>query len=179
MLSGGKKSSVGVVSTVQKKEKKQEFPQLKPAGSTKDLLKDWSKTIELVEKHPLSQARVINTAVLTDLTQILNSMNEKLDKLAKIDEILSLLSETKGQLEKAGLPTRNVDVVIGSLKGLTLKDQDALKFFKDKQLTTEGFADNAGLSRSTASSRLNKLYSMGLLEKTAEGKQIVYQIKQQ
>lgn len=151
---------------------------MKPAGSTKDLLKDWSKTLEMVEKHPLSQARVINTAVLNDLTQVLNSMNEKLDKLAKLDEILSLLGETKAQLENAGLPTRNVDAVIGSLKGLTLKDQDALKFFKDEQLTTEAFAEKAGLSRSTASFRLNKLFSMGLLDKTAEGKEIVYGFKQ-
>ena len=82
-----------------------------------------------------------------------------------------------------GLPVRlkipgiNVDAVIDGLRGLTLKDQDALKFFKDEALTTEGFAAKASLSRSTASSRLNKLFSMGLLEKVAEGKQILYKVK--
>lgn len=155
-----------------------EFPELKPSGSTKDLLKDWSKTLEMVENHPLSQVRVINTAVLTDLTQVLNSMNEKLDKLSKMDEIIALLNETKADLDNAGLSSRNVDAVIGSLKGLTLKDQDALKVFDGKALTTEDFADKAGLSRSTASSRLNKLFSMNVLDKVADGKKIVYKIKQ-
>ena len=146
--------------------------------ATKDLLKEWSKTLELVEKHPLSQARVINTGVLTDLTQVLGSMNEKLDNLGKLDDIMHLLIETKKQLGGADMPTAKIDAVIGGLKGLTIKDQDALKFFKsDETLTTEEFSKVSKLSRSTASSRLNKLFSFGLLEKVADGKQIVYKLK--
>ena len=156
-----------------------EFPEVKPVGSTKDLLKDWSKTLEMVEKHPLSQVRVINTAVLTDLTNILSSMDDKLNKLAKLDDIMKLLLDTKKQLDSVGMPTGNIDAVIGSLKGLTLKDQEALSFLKAGELlTTEDFADRASLSRSTASSRLNKLFSLGLLDKTADGKKIVYKLKQ-
>ncbi|MFA5405766.1 MAG: hypothetical protein WC307_00185 [Candidatus Nanoarchaeia archaeon] len=169
---------VETVPTVEKNVKKKAFPEIKPVGSTKDLLKEWSKTIEMVENHPLSQARVINTTVLNDLTQVLNSMNEKLEKLAKLDEITSLLLETKQQLESAGLSTGNIDAVMGAVRGLTIKDKDALSLFKgDELFSTEDFAERASLSRSTASSRLNKLFSLGMLEKSAEGKKILYKVK--
>jgi DNA-binding transcriptional ArsR family regulator len=159
--------SVGTVST--QKEK----------AATKDLLKDWSKTIEMVEKHPLSQARVMNTAVLSDLTRVLNSMDEKLSKLDKLDEIVRLLGETKKQLTSAGLPTVSIDQAIDRIKGLTLKDKDAFEVFKsDDELTTEEFAKASKVSRSTASTRLNRLFSFGLLEKDTDGKKIVYKLKQ-
>ncbi len=166
--------SVGTVPT----DKKEDFQQVIPAISTKDLLKDWSKTLEMIENHPLSQARVINTGILSDLTRILHSMDEKLSNLSKLDKIMRLLVETKTQLKEAGLSTKNIDAVLSDLKGLTVKDQEALAVFKEgEELTTESFATKAGLSRSTASSRLNKLFSLGLLEKKAEGKKIVYKKK--
>ncbi len=171
--------TVGTVPTQQEEQPETSFPKVKPVESSTDLLKEWSKTLEMVEKHPLSQARVINTGILSDLTRILHSMDEKLSGLTKLDEIIHLLVETKSQLENAGLSTSKVDAVIGSLKGLTLKDQEALKVFSvDDLLTTETFAEKAGLSRSTASSRLNKLFSLGLLEKVAQGKKIAYKLKQ-
>lgn len=147
--------------------------------TTSELLKDWSKTIERVENHPLSQARVINTGLLNDLTHILASMDERLEKLSKLDEIISLLESTRDQLKGAGLSTDSVDAAISGLKGLTVKDREALKLFKDNgPFTTKAFAKKAGLSRSTASSRLNKLFSLGLLDKEAEGKKIIYKLKQ-
>jgi DNA-binding transcriptional ArsR family regulator len=158
---------VGTVST-----RKQALP-------TSDLLKNWSKTIEMVEKHPLSQARVMNTAVLSDLTRVLNSMDEKLSKLDKLDKIVSLLGETKKQLSSAGLSTSMIDQAIDRIKGLTIKDKNAFEVFKSKdELTTEGFAEVSKVSRSTASSRLNRLFSFGLLEKNTDGKKIVYRAKQ-
>ncbi len=179
MMSKKASMSVGTVSTEQQTAQKQDFPEVKPVTSSKDLLKEWSKTLEMVESHPLSQARVLNTAILDDLNRVLHSMDEKLEKLSKVDDIYHLLLETKKQLEGAGLPTSNVDAVIGSIKGLTIKDRDALSFFKiDELLTTEDFADKASMSRSTASSRLNKLFSFGLLDKVAEGKKIGYKLKQ-
>jgi|GEM_PF-1852097 len=160
-------------------QEKQDFPEINPEESTKDVLEQWTKTLETVEKHPLSQARVINTAVLNDLTQVLHSMDEKLSDLGKLDKIIGLLIETKKQLDEAGMPTSSVDAAISSLKGLTVKDQEALKFFKgDEEIDTEEFATRAKLSRSTASSRLNKLFSFGLLEKNADGKKIVYKLKE-
>ncbi len=155
------------------------FPTVKPVDSTDDMLKEWSKTLEIVEKHPLSQARVINTGILNNLTHILNSMNEKLNSLNKLDKIVTLLLETKSQLENAGLSTRNVDVILSNIKGLTIKDEEALNYFKDGVLlTTEEFAKLSNLSRSTASSRLNKLFSLGVLEKISEGKKVKYKLRQ-
>ena len=166
-----KQMTVGTVPTVEKKD----FPEIKPVGSTGDLLNEWTKTLEMVEKHPLSQARVINTGVLTDLTHILNSMNEKLDALSKLDNLLDLLNSVKKQLSDANLSTHNVDALITNIKGLTVKDQDALNCFTDGVLlSTDDFAKQLKLSRSTASSRLNKLHSFGLLEKVADGKKIMY-----
>lgn len=160
-----KKKSVGTVPTVDK--------------TTSEMIKNWSKSIERVENHPLSQARVINTSLLNDLSSILASMDEKLDKLSKLDKVLALLEDAREQLEGAGLSTSSVDSAISNLKGITVKDQEALDLFKDDgSFTTKAFAKKAGLSRSTASSRLNKLFSLGLLEKEAKGKKIVYKLKQ-
>jgi len=178
LLSKWRKKRKMTQEPVPTQEQKQDFPEIKPE-SGENVLKQWTKTLDMVENHPLSQARVINTAVLTDLTHVLNSMDEKLDNLGKLDKIISLLIETKKQLNEAGMPTDKVDAAITSIKGLTIKDQEALNFFKgDELLTTKVFAERADLSRSTASSRLNKLFSFGLLEKVAKGKKIAYKLKQ-
>ena len=39
------------------------------------------------------------------------------------------------------------------------------------------WSKKVGLSRSTASSRLNKLFSLGVLEKETDGKKIVYKLR--
>ena len=93
--------------------------------------------------------------------------------------IVHLLGETKKQLGNAGLSTENIDQVMGRLKGLTVKDKNAFEVFKSKnELTTEGFAKVSKVSRSTASSRLNRLFSFGLLEKKTDGKKIMYKMSQ-
>ena len=163
-----KKKRVGTVPTQAK------YPVVEPLP-TKDLLKEWLKTVEMVENHPLSQVRVINTAILSELTRVLNSMNEKLEKLNKLNKIADMLEEVRSQIKDAGISTKNIDNIISTIKGLTIKDREYLDLFEEgEELTTEEFAKRAKLSRSTASSRLNKLFSMGLLEKKAQGKKIVF-----
>ncbi len=173
---------MGLFSIFKKKKKKQTkqsvgtlpthtYPLVEPVP-TKELLKDWIKTVEMVENHPLSQVRIINTAILTDLTRILHEMNEKLGKLDKIDKVINMLKELKSN---ANIEPKDIDEVILNLKGLTIKDREYLSLFKDNEfITTEEFAKRANLSRSTASSRLNKLFSLGVLEKKSEGKKILF-----
>ncbi len=169
-----KKKSVGTTVEVKKPIKK------KPVGTvgTSDvLIKDWVQTIKKLEKHPLSQLRLINTSILEQLAGILESINSKLDKLSKLDEIINLLTKEKHKLKEAGMPTETLDDVIAKLKVLSTKDKEAIEVLKDAgPITTEHFAKKVGLSRSTASSRLNKLHSIGLLKKTANGKKILFEL---
>jgi uncharacterized membrane protein len=147
------------------------------AVGTDILLKDWMQTIKKVENHPLSQVRIINTSILEQLTEILASIDSKLNKLNKLDEIVSLLDKERIELDKAGIPTETLDIAIAKLKGLSTKDKEAIEVMKKhKSLTTENFAKKIGLSRSTASTRLNKLHTMGILNKTTNGKKILYKI---
>jgi len=164
------KRSVGTQKTIQKKRKKIVEP-------SSVLLKEWTQVIKRVENHPLSQARLINTKILEQLTEILTSMDQKLENLKKLDEIISLLSREREELEQAGVPTESLDSAIAKLKGLSTKDKEAVDVLKKhKSITTEQFAKKVGLSRSTASSRLNKLHSLGLLKKMTKERKIIFKM---
>jgi len=146
--------------------------------STERLLSQWSDTLKNVQDHPLSQVKIINTNILTSLTEILGSMNNKLDNLQKLDEIIGLLNESRDRMQAAGLPVDSINKAISRIQGFTVKDKEAVSVLKSSELTTEDFAKKAKLSRSTASTRLNRLYSFGLVEKGTKGKQIIYKLRQ-
>jgi DNA-binding transcriptional ArsR family regulator len=141
-----------------------------------DELINWKNLVNTVQDHPLSQARVLNTQLLEQLTNVLDSIDTRLKDLSKLDEVLDLLKQEKADLEASGKHSERLDKAILELERATIKDRDAIKILKKEPMTAEKLASELKISRSTASSRLNRLYSLGAVDKYAEGKNIYYKI---
>lgn len=146
--------------------------------TTYNAIKSWEKTMEVAKQHPLSQVKIINTQILEELSNVLKQMNNKLDELSKLDEILMILHETKSELEEKGIESNKVDQAIEEIERLTIKDKEVVSWIvKQERVTANQLAGYTGLSRSTASFRLNRLAELGVLEKEAVGKKIYYKPK--
>jgi len=144
-------------------------------------LEKWRQVIDAVQDHPLSQMKVINTQVLEQLLNVLEHMNQQLSSLSKLDEILLLLKDSKKQLEKKGVKSEALDKAIEQIELLSLKDKEAFDVLKKKgPLTAEQLAKELGISRSTASSRLNRLYSFGRVDKhiMKDSKKVLFEVKE-
>ncbi|MCD6576304.1 MAG: winged helix-turn-helix transcriptional regulator [Nanoarchaeota archaeon] len=145
---------------------------------TYSAIKSWEKTLEAAKQHPLSQVKILNTQILEELTNVLKQMDAKLSKLDKLDEILAILHETKKELSEKGVESTAIDRAIEEIEKLTIKDKEVVAWIaKQGRVTAKQLADYTGLSRSTASFRLNRLAELGILEKEAIGKKIYYKPK--
>jgi DNA-binding transcriptional ArsR family regulator len=162
--------------TVQKIEQK---IVVKDLSDTQALLKVWGDSVKNISEHPLSQAKIINSQILEQLSDIMESMNKKLDKLVLLDEILGLLKGTRSQIIDLGGNTEQIDKAITHVEGLTLKDEEVIRALGNKgPQTADSLARLMGISRSTASSRLNRLNSMNLIRKKTDGKFIYFSVEQ-
>ncbi len=162
--------------TVQKIEQK---IVVKDLSDTQALLKVWNDSVKNISEHPLSQAKVINTQILEQLSDILASMDKKLEKLTILDEILGLLKGTRTQIIELGGNTEQIDTAISHIEGLTIKDEEVIRALSDKgPQTADTLSRLMGISRSTASSRLNKLNAMNLVRKKTDGKFIYFSVEQ-
>jgi DNA-binding transcriptional ArsR family regulator len=162
--------------TVQKIEQK---IVVKDLSDTQALLKVWNDSVKNISEHPLSQAKVINTQILEQLSDILASMDKKLEKLTLLDEILGLLKGTRTQIIELGGNTEQIDTAISHVEGLTIKDEEVIRALSDKgPQTADTLSRLMGISRSTASSRLNKLNAMNLIRKKTDGKFIYFSVEQ-
>jgi predicted HTH transcriptional regulator len=133
--------------------------------------------VESVQDHPLSQARIINTKLLEQLTQQLEQINTKLDALQKLDLILEILQQGRKELESKGIKSIKLDRAIKELERITVKDTSAMKSLEAKgPMTADMLAKELKIDRSTASTRLNRLYTLSLVSKEAKGKKIYYKI---
>lgn len=149
-----------------------------PIDDTYHAIKTWEKTLEAAKQHPLSQVKILNTQILEELTNVLKHMNHKLDKLDKLDDVLMLLHETREELNEKGIESSKIDEAIEEIERLTIKDKEVVSWIaKQGRVTAKQLADYTGLSRSTASFRLNRLAEIGVLEKEAVGKKIFYKTK--
>jgi DNA-binding transcriptional ArsR family regulator len=168
-------SGIGTA-TVQKIEQK---IIVKDISDTKALLKVWGDSVKNISEHPLSQAKIINSQILEQISDILESMNKKLDKMALLDEILGLLKGTRNQIIDLGGNTEQIDKAITHVEGITIKDEEVIRALKDKgPQTADNLARLMGISRSTASSRLNRLFSMNIIRKKTDGKFIYFSVNQ-
>jgi DNA-binding transcriptional ArsR family regulator len=170
--------------TTKKKPKKAKKKVSEPAVTKRrtklthvDELVNWKNLVNTVQDHPLSQARVLNTQLLEQLTNVLDSIDNKLKDLSKLDEVLELLKQEKADLEASGKHSERLDKAILELERATVKDRDAVKILRKEPMTADQLATSLKISRSTASSRLNRLYSLGAVDKYAEGKKIYYKIR--
>ncbi|VVB74976.1 Helix-turn-helix domain protein [Candidatus Tiddalikarchaeum anstoanum] len=168
--------------TGQVQETKQKLEQkiiVKDLSDTEKLLKAWDSSVKNVSDHPLSQVKIINTQILEQLTDILTSMNSKLDRLDVLEEILRLLKDSRAEIRVVGGSTEKLDAAISKIEGLTIKDEEFIRVLKDKgPQSADSISRLVGISRSTASSRLNKLEKFKLVKKNADGKDIYYSLNQ-
>ncbi|MDD2678632.1 MAG: winged helix-turn-helix domain-containing protein [Candidatus Nanoarchaeia archaeon] len=163
-------------STVQKLEQK---IIVKDLSDTQALLNAWNESVKSISDHPLSQAKIINNQILEQLSDILSSMDKKLDKLSFLDEILHLLKGSRAQIMDLGGNPEDLDKAITHLEGITIKDEEVIRALGSKgPQTAESLARLMGISRSTASSRLNRLFSMNLIRKKTDGKFIYFSVEQ-
>ena len=140
-------------------------------------LLEWKSTVEAVSKHPLTQAKIVNDQLLVSLTRVLESMDYKLDKLDKLDEILKLLKKGQQKLEEKGVEVPEITKAIEKLEQ-PLKEKEVLELLKQyDMLSAEEVAERLGISRSTASYRLNRLVRQGLAEKVSQGRKVYFKIK--
>ncbi len=155
-----------------------QVPQHKDLPETEKLVSNWKNAVEMIQDHPLSQARILNTQLLEMLTNVLSSMNAKLDGLNKLDDIILLLKEGQKELEEKGMKSEKIEEAIVELEGATLKDKDTYNLLKSKgEMTANTLAKEMKTSRSTASSRLNRMYDLGMVEKKSKGRKIFFSIK--
>lgn len=141
-------------------------------------IQSWENTLEAAKQHPLSQVKVLNTQILEELTNVLKNMDAKLNRLDKLDEILGILNQTKQDLTEKGVDSSGIDKAIEEIERLTIKDKEVISWIaKQERVTAKQLADYIGLSRSTASFRLNRLAELGALDKEAIGKKIYYKPK--
>lgn len=148
------------------------------APDISDAIKTWEKQVELLQNHPLSQARVVNTDILASLSDVLGGLEGRLGELSKLDEILGILKaqETR-KIEQNTL--KPVEKVLKNVRHVTIKDRILLDLIEGKPLLdADTVADELNLTRSTVSYRLNKLYSMGVLDKEVSGRKILFKLTQ-
>jgi len=139
-------------------------PRQKQQKRTKEqlMLSEWKGELERLTQHPLTQAKLINEKLLQDLYVLLEQINDKLDVLnTKLDG---------AGIERIGQKTSQ------QLSGGEQKILDLIS--KKDRLIAPEIANALKISRSNASLKLNKLFDMGLLEKSQEGKEVYYQLKQ-
>jgi predicted HTH transcriptional regulator len=175
---GGKKKAKKPGKTTSKAKKKRPKTQKKTfLAETKKELSNWQMLVESVQDHPLSQARIINTKLLEQLTQQLEQINTKLDALDKLDIILEILQQGRKELESKGIKSVKLDKAIKELERITVKDTRAMKALEAKgAMTADMLAKELKIDRSTASTRLNRLFALGLVSKEARGKKIYYEV---
>lgn len=169
------------------KEAVQEATSVEPVGTsekdltdTKELLKAWEQQVSAVQDHPLSQAKIINSQLLARLTDVLKSMDNRLEDLVKLDEIIDLLERGRHEIAEKGVVSDNLDKAIRKLQLLSVKDKKVLEVLKENdKMTASQMAEKVDVSRSTCSSRLNRLYTLGILDKEPVGKRIFYKIKEE
>ena len=166
-----KEKSVETVESVEKPVK-EEKPQMNSS------ILEWKSTVEAVKNHPLSQVKVINTQILDSLSRVLDSIDYKLDKLDKLDEILELLKQGKQKMEEKGVEIPEINEAIHKIENESIKDKEVLDVLtQHEMLSAEELASRMGISRSTASYRLNRLVNAGLVEKVPQGKKVFFKIK--
>lgn len=159
----------------------QEENQTKSTGvESSSIVKDWERQVQLVKQHPLSQIKIINQTLLETLTDVLKSIDSKLENLTKIDEVIDLLKSKETELKKEGVETKEISKAIIKLENITFKDKQVLETLeREKKLSAEQMANVLHITRSTASLRLNRLYELGILNKEATGRNILFKLKKE
>jgi len=150
--------------TVQERKKKK--PKKEQLIAEHITLKEWKEELQRLQAHPLTQAKVMNENLLNLVMDLFEQINKKLDELnTRIDRMEAKKVKVKVKTEKLDAK-------------LSQQEQKILAFIKAQKIIQAGpIARKLRISRSNASLKLNKLYSIGYLDKQQDGKDVHYSIK--
>ena len=128
------------------------------------VLREWSTDLQKLQQHPLTQAKIVNEKLLAIVVDALTEINAKLDELgtrmAKIETQRITLRDEKASKIK-----------------LSSNEQKVFDFVKKKKrVQAREVAKSLKISRPNAALKLSKLFSMNLLKKEQEGKDVYYKI---
>jgi DNA-binding transcriptional ArsR family regulator len=151
-----KMRAAAMTTTVQKRPRQK--PKLEHA-----VLREWNTDLQKLQQHPLTQAKIVNEKLLAIVIDALNEINAKLDELgtriAKIETQRITVKEKESKIK------------------LSSNEQKVFDFVrKKKKIQAAEVAKNLKISRPNAALKLSKLYSMNLLKKDQEGKDVYYKI---
>jgi len=138
------------------------FKKKEKTSKESQILKEWKELQEKLEKHPLTQAKIINEELYNSTIKELEKINKRVDeidiRLRKVEE--NGVKESKPKVK------------------LSRKEKKVLNVVKDLEETDANqVADKLNISRSNASLKLNRLYEEGFLDKVREGKNVFYKFK--
>ena len=153
-----------VTKTVRRRKKK---PKTKEQLITEHItLNQWKEELQRLQAHPLTQAKLMNENLLNLVMDLFEQINQKLDELnTRIDRM-----EAKKVRVKVKHETPEAK--------LSSQEERILAFIKTKKIVQAcPIARKLRISRSNASLKLNKLYSIGYLDKQQDGKDVHYSIK--
>jgi predicted HTH transcriptional regulator len=125
-------------------------------------------------RDPFVLAAIMNTAATEreNTNRLLKTIIEKLDtKFAEVDSRIMQLEAAQNAPQAMQL--HDEEVLLPSV------DEEIVKFIKEKRhVTAEAVRARFGYKgKNAASSRLNRLYEMGLLEKRQVGRAVMYHAK--
>jgi DNA-binding transcriptional ArsR family regulator len=128
------------------------------------VLREWSTDLQKLQQHPLTQAKIVNEKLLAVVVSALNEINEKLDELSARMVKIEAQRITVKDREKPKLK-------------LSSNEQKVFDFVrKRKRVQAAEVAKSLKISRPNAALKLSKLFSMNLLKKDQEGKDVYYKI---
>ena len=149
--------------TVRRKKKKKTKEQMISEHIT---LGQWKEELQRLQAHPLTQAKIMNENLLNLVMDLFEQINKKLDELnTRIDRMEAKKVKVKVKHETP-------------IAKLSTQEERILAMLKMQKLIQAGpVARKLKISRSNASLKLNKLYSIGYLDKRQDGKDVHYSIK--
>ena len=152
-------------------------------GSGKEAINELKQEVlapleqDLAKLHdPFVLAAIMNTAATEreNTNRLLKTIIERLDtKFAELDSRIMQLEAAQNAVPTADAKPYEEEILLPSV------DEEIVKFIKEKRhVTAEAVRARFGYKgKNAASSRLNRLYEMGLLEKRQVGRAVMYHAK--
>ncbi|MEM2874058.1 MAG: hypothetical protein QW063_01185 [Candidatus Nanoarchaeia archaeon] len=144
------------------KQVKRKRPRQKPEH---EVLREWRAELKRLQEHPLTQAKIVNERLLAAVMDLLNEINSKLEELnLRIAKLESIARQTQKKAPVAPLKIK-----------LSSKEQSVLDYVKQNtEVKASDVAAALNISRSNAALKLNKLFSINLLDKRQDGKDVYF-----
>ncbi|HKZ50089.1 MAG TPA: helix-turn-helix domain-containing protein [Candidatus Nanoarchaeia archaeon] len=135
-----------------------------PPKTQHRLVTEWRTEVQKIQKHPLTQAKIVNERLLASVMEMFNEINSKLDELSTRMMQLETIGNRPAAPQKPEFQ-------------LSTNEQKVVDFIKKKkEVVANNVADALRISRSNAALKLNKLASVGLLSKRQDGKDVYYKL---